>query len=412
MTTLRVGIIGGGTGGLCLAHGLRRAGVEVAVYERSRSRTERLQGYRVHINPHGARALHACLPPSLWERFVATSGDGGAFGFLTEQLKELLVIDTDPGPDPVRAHHSVSRITLHQLLSAELDGILHHGKEFVRYADGGRRICFADGTEAEADVLIGADGANSRVRAQFLPHATRVDTGIRAIVGKLPLRDANLPRRLAEGPNTIMPRKDCGMFTAPHESPGVDDETASLEPELFGNTEGYLMWSFAARREFYRRELSELDGDGLKSVVRGHIRDWHPELDRIVERSPAAAVSLVPILTSEPVEPWEPGRVTLLGDAAHSMTPFRGIGANTALRDAELLCAELSRGGSSAVAAIGNYEERMRDYGFAAVRASRRSAEQFVSGNAAARLAFRGALRFLTAVPPLKRRAFAEHGTD
>ncbi|QFU92866.1 NAD(P)/FAD-dependent oxidoreductase [Amycolatopsis sp. YIM 10] len=409
MTTLRVGIVGGGTGGLCLAHGLRRAGVEVAVYERSRSRTERLQGYRVHISPHGSQALHACLPPSLWERFVATAGQPGVFGFLTEQLRELLVIDGEPEPDPARAHHSVSRITLHQVLSAELDGILHYDKEFVRYTDGGRRLCFADGTEAEADVLVGADGANSRVRAQFLPHAKRVDTGILAIAGKLPLRGANLPSRLADGPNMIMPRRDCGMFTAPHQSPGVDDETAALDPGLFGNTEGYLMWSFAARRPFFGRDMSELDGAGIKAVVGELIRDWHPELGRIVADSPDGTVTLLPILSSEPVAPWEPGRVTLLGDAAHSMTPFRGIGANIALRDAELLCAELSRGGPSA---IGAYEERMRDYGFAAVRASRKSAEQFVSGNAAGRLAFRGVLRFLTAVPPLKRRAFAEQGND
>src|SRR5256885_5511239 len=95
-TRTNVAIIGGGPGGLCLAQALHRAGVGVAVYERSRTRTERLQGYRVHINPHGAAALHECLPPELWQAFVETGGtSGGNFGFVTEQLDELLFLDEE-----------------------------------------------------------------------------------------------------------------------------------------------------------------------------------------------------------------------------------------------------------------------------------------------------------------------------
>ena len=91
----RVGIIGGGTGGLCLAQALRQAGVPVAVYERSANRADRLQGYRVHINPDGAAALHECLPPEQRRTFVETSGSpGGAFGLVNEQLKELLLIES------------------------------------------------------------------------------------------------------------------------------------------------------------------------------------------------------------------------------------------------------------------------------------------------------------------------------
>lgn len=70
---MHVVVVGGGIAGLCLAQGLRRAGVSVAVYERDRSRTDRLDGYRIHINPAGSRALKACLPPPMWDSFVATS---------------------------------------------------------------------------------------------------------------------------------------------------------------------------------------------------------------------------------------------------------------------------------------------------------------------------------------------------
>jgi len=129
-------VIGGGIGGLCLAQGLRGAGVSVAVYERTRVRTDWLQGYRIHISPHGSRALHECLPTELWDAFTATAGRPSAgFGFLTEQLKELLFLDREllagDEASPVRSHHSVSRITLRQVLLGGMDDLVHHGKEFT-----------------------------------------------------------------------------------------------------------------------------------------------------------------------------------------------------------------------------------------------------------------------------------------
>jgi 2-polyprenyl-6-methoxyphenol hydroxylase-like FAD-dependent oxidoreductase len=62
---LHVLIIGGGIGGLTLAQGLKKSGVNVAVYERDRTMTDRVQGYRVHINPAGSLALHECLPAAI-----------------------------------------------------------------------------------------------------------------------------------------------------------------------------------------------------------------------------------------------------------------------------------------------------------------------------------------------------------
>jgi 2-polyprenyl-6-methoxyphenol hydroxylase-like FAD-dependent oxidoreductase len=87
---------------------------------------------------------------------------------------------------------------------------------------------------------------------------------------------------------------------------------------------------------------------------------------------------LVPIRTSVPVPGWTPSRVTLLGDAIHAMSPARGSGANTALQDAALLCRTLTAAapdgsapdGPALVAAIGEYESQMREYGYAAVRTS------------------------------------------
>jgi 2-polyprenyl-6-methoxyphenol hydroxylase-like FAD-dependent oxidoreductase len=75
-TPLHVLIIGAGTGGLCLAHGLKRAGISVAVYERDRTRTGGLQGYRVGIDPDGSRALHAIHKPVIGRAVLAGTRTG------------------------------------------------------------------------------------------------------------------------------------------------------------------------------------------------------------------------------------------------------------------------------------------------------------------------------------------------
>jgi 2-polyprenyl-6-methoxyphenol hydroxylase-like FAD-dependent oxidoreductase len=431
-----VAIIGGGTGGLCLAHALHKAGVSVAVYERSRTRTERLQGYRVHINRHGSAALHECLPPDLWQAFVDTTGtSGNTFGFVTEQLKELMFLEEQTfhsaEPDPASSHHSVSRITLHQVLSSGLDGVLHYGKEFERYErnpDGTVTCFFADGSTATADVLVAADGANSRVRKQFLPAAERVDTGIRNIAGKFPLTDETrnlLPELITAGPKSVVPPKGCGFFFAPHElsdTPtvtqtgiGANDATAEHDAVLFDNTTSYVMWAYAATESKYPpgTTLSSLDGSELRDLVSHLIADWHPDLRRLVAESPAESVTLIPILTSIPIDPWPTTNITLLGDAIHSMTPFRGIGANTALRDAQLLARNLiaaHRHDRDLLEAIADYERQMTDYAFTAVRNAIRASDSFVSDNRLTRTMFKTALRFFAAIPPLKRKVFSDQG--
>ena len=93
-----VAIIGGGMGGLCLANGLKKAGISVAVYERDQSPESRPQGYRIHIDPQGSTALHECLPQHLWDLFRSTGGDfSQGFSIVTQQLHEILHLT---GPKP------------------------------------------------------------------------------------------------------------------------------------------------------------------------------------------------------------------------------------------------------------------------------------------------------------------------
>lgn len=433
---LHVIIAGGGIGGLALAQGLRKAGVSVAVYERDRHRTDRVQGFRIHINPHGSYALHDCLPPELFDAFVASGGKGGnEFGFITEQMKQLLDLDeeitTGGLRDPKDSHYGISRITLRQILLAGLDDIVHYDKMFERYereADGQVTAHFADGTSATGDVLVAADGGTSRVRQQYLPHAERVETGIVTIAGKFALTDegrARLAPRFVAGPLSVMPPKGCGMFIAPHEFSrptgelptgiGGNDAVAELHPgALFDNTQPYVFWAFAAKRESYPgRELESLTGGELQQLALTMMDGWAPQLRRLVSESDADTVILIPIRTSVPVQPWQTTNITLLGDAIHSMTPFRGIGANTALRDAQLLCRKLiaaERGERPLLDGIHEYEAEMIDYGFAAVKASLKTAQMAVGDSRAARIMAKTVFRTFNALPALKRKVFAGFG--
>jgi 2-polyprenyl-6-methoxyphenol hydroxylase-like FAD-dependent oxidoreductase len=146
----------------------------------------------------GSQALDECLPPELWEILVATAGDPGpGMGVFDERLRQLMHEFGNEGTDPANGTHAVSRVTLRRLLLAGLDDVVSFDKEFVRYersADGKAIAFFTDGTSAAADVLVGADGARSRVRRQYLPHARTIDLPGIGVAGKLPLNEETISR--------------------------------------------------------------------------------------------------------------------------------------------------------------------------------------------------------------------------
>src|SRR5215472_11200230 len=209
-SNVQVLVIGGGLGGLCLAQGLHKAGISVNVYERDGSPEVRSQGYRVHIDTRGQQALHECLPPNLYELFLATCGQQSkgltVFNTVDDRLEEAVTMrfPEDGSSEFVTVGSSIDRLTLRQVLLAGLDDIVHFGKEFTRYEqqpDGTVRACFADGTGSVGDVLVAADGVGSRIREQFLPYAEMIDTGMRWLGGKTLLTDelrTLLPPPLAE----------------------------------------------------------------------------------------------------------------------------------------------------------------------------------------------------------------------
>ncbi|WP_051944560.1 FAD-dependent oxidoreductase [Streptacidiphilus rugosus] len=400
MGGLRVAVVGAGLGGLCLAQGLRRVGVEVEVYERDAGPGARPQGYRLHLDARAGLALQQCLPPALFALFQATCGrPSRQFSVLSDQLRVLHEARGEEGVDryaPATLSTSVHRQTLREVLGAGLDDRIHYGRELRGFAAdaSGVRLRFADGGSTDADLLVGADGVGSVTRRALLPHARVVDTGGRCLYGSTPLNDearALLPPALHQGFTAFVGGRTGMAAGLVRLRQQPEQAAARIAPEArLSPVADYLMWAVTAQRARFRVSDAELSAAGpatLHALAAGAIRGWHPDLRRLVELAEVDRTFLAVIRSAEPVPAWEPGPVTLLGDAIHAMSPARGSGANTALQDAATLCRELTAHPGEPVLAVGAYEAAMREYGFAAVEASRR-AEAEGGARGAGRLAF------------------------
>ena len=380
MARVRVAVAGAGLGGLCLAQGLRRAGADVTVYERDDGLAGRGQGYRLHVDARAGLALQQCLPPELLAAFQATCGQASTRLTVVSERLRVLKEDTtgDPAADryaPGTLSTSVNRLTLREVLAAGLQDTVVFGRAVTGFdADrDGVRVHFADGREAEADVLVGADGVNSAVRRQHLPAASPADTGGRCIYGKTPLLPAAIERLPAalEGGFTAVIGGRLGMATGlvrfrnrPEQVPGVRLSAAG----------DYLMWGLAGDRGQFGvpdEVLLAMSPAELHALSASLIRSWHPDLRALHAMAEIEETFAVRIRTSPVIAAWPASRVTVLGDAIHAMSPAGGSGANTALRDAAQLCDALTAADAADItAAIGRYEHQMRDYGYAALTAS------------------------------------------
>ncbi|HZN19512.1 MAG TPA: FAD-dependent monooxygenase [Micromonosporaceae bacterium] len=388
-------IIGAGTGGMCLAHGLKQAGISVAVYERDRTRTDGLYGYRVGIDPDGSRSLHACLPQDLYDTFVATCARAPRyFNMLDEQMRELLSLRLRDETDPINSEKSVSRMTLRQVLLTDADDMVHFDKDFVRYeheADGRVTAHFADGTSATGDLLVAADGTRSRVRRQYLPHATVQPSGVIAVGGKVALTDETkrlVSPKVFEGISLVFAPRGYSVVLhvmefkwdrsgkVRNDIGGNDAELIARWPGLmYDNTRDYINWGFAAHTDKFPDDVTEMRGTDLVRLVEQMTLGWEDNLRTIFHLTDPGSCFPVSIATSVPVPQWKTTNVTLLGDAIHTMTAGRGVGANTALRDANLLRRKLIAvrdGQKKLLEAVHEYETKMVEYGFQAVEDSKK----------------------------------------
>ncbi|MGC0415968.1 FAD-dependent oxidoreductase [Embleya sp. AB8] len=365
---MRVLIIGAGLAGPCLAHGLRRHGHDVRLFERDAAIDARAQGYRIHINGDGDAALREWLPAEAYEQAVATScREGGSVSMAGPDLRDVTEIELPPDAAGI----TVDRLTLRRIMLRDLMDSTRFGAGFSRYElldDGTVRVFLTDGSTAEGDLLVATDGANSGVRRQLLPDFSVTVQDARLIYGRTPL--TTRAREL-----TPPPALEGFLGVA-----GPDGRRLALaaqrfrrDPADFGlpTADDYVMWAVTVPAGFHGSEFFELGAaEQLESAAKT-LADWDPSLSTLIRLGELGYVVPTSIQTSERPELWSPVPVTLVGDAAHPMPPV-GISAGAAIHDASLLASRLVSG-SPLLDAVRSYETEMLDYGFAAVATATRN---------------------------------------
>jgi salicylate hydroxylase len=315
-------VAGGGIGGLALAIGLRRRGLPVTVIERTTQARDAGSGLVLYPNAvHALRTVDESLAAAVLAAghvpqddesrpVLATSGEV----LSTDRVGEL-------APRFGAPQVSLLRTTLRSLLAefAERAGVaVRTGLRVLDHVDTGHwvEVALSDGSSATGTALIGADGLHSVVRERLLgPTPTRY-CGYTTLRGRSPA-----PAAFPHG--FIVTAAGLGLFAAP-----------------IGG--GRLYWTAKVRAEpdvWPAKESQQALAD-LHTLIGG----WHRDIVAVVRDSdPAAPAVVTDINDREPVSDWGSGRVTLLGDAAHPMSPGAGQGAGMALEDAAVLSGVLAR---------------------------------------------------------------------
>lgn len=305
---MRIGIAGGGVGGLAAALALQQRGADVVVFERSRRQH---QGIALLVWANAIQALEALgvdviAKASPIEKTTVRSASGTI-------LSELPV-----GAWAKRPSVALFRRDLLAALAAPLGDVVREA-ELVRFRTGKRvTLEFADGREEIVDALIGADGLGSIVRAQLLG---------------------------AEPARALQQQAWVGWVDLPSET-GVATATIGRGPRFWhAPLAGGTFWYATVNR------VGD-DRAGLLAAVDG----WHAPIAELIRATRDEDLISTQIRDRAPVARWGEGPVTLLGDAAHAATPDLGQGACQALESAVALGACFARE-ASLEAALRAYEQ-------------------------------------------------------
>ncbi|MFI6359017.1 FAD-dependent oxidoreductase [Streptomyces sp. NPDC050743] len=362
---MTIAIVGAGLGGLALARVLHVNGIDSVVYERESSRDARGQGGMLDIHS-GQRALREA---GLIDQFHAIARGEGQDMRLLEPDNTLLLQEDTPDDAPLE-RPEVDRADLRNLLLDSLpEDVVRWGHAF-QCADNGL-LHFADGSSATYDLLVGADGAQSRVRA-LLTDARPAHIGQNVVEIGIPDIDRTHPDLAA-----MVGRGNYWVL-----GNGI-----SLAAQRNGDGRVRIGISFYNTGEDWFA-TSGIPFDD-PAAARARLIDLLPGWDsRITALIAACDDTVVPrSITALPVGltwPSTPG-VTLLGDAAHLMPPV-GEGANMALLDGAQLGLALAAHPDDFPAAVKEYEREMFERTSAAARMSADMQELLTSPDASQKM--------------------------
>jgi salicylate hydroxylase len=330
--TARIAVIGGGIGGLTAAHALLRRGFEVSVYESAPELKE--IGAGVALGPNAMKALRS-LDLEQPVREVAWESQYQ----LLRNWRTGRIISKTPRDSANRygaTGCSVHRADLLDVLGADLPKeIIHLGSRCigVEVHESSAVARFKDGSEVEADIVIGADGIHSAVRESlFGPDAPR-------FTGKICYRCLVPVDAIPGG----LPTTDGTTWLGP---PGAVVVYLVRRGELVNVVAHYDDESW--REESWIRECD-------KQEVIDRYAGWHESLARLFSASEKHYKW--GLHDRDPLKQWTKGRATLLGDAAHPMLPYLGQGACQAMEDGCVLATALASMPEDLSGALKLYEQ-------------------------------------------------------
>jgi len=334
MASPRIAIIGGGIGGLAAAAFLHQAGLPCVVYEQARELRE--IGAGLIVAPNAARLLRRLGVLDAFMKTAVRLETGWEFRRWQDGAV-LSAEDLSARCERLYGEHTYTahRADLLDALSRAVpDGTVRLGRRVTAIDAGGpaATLAFADGGEAEADVVVGADGIHSVIRAALTDPVPPSYSGLSAFRALVPAADAPaFARRPAQ---VLWLGPDHHLVHYPVRA-GEFINLVAMSPAGNYTTES---WTATATVE---ELLAEFDG-------------WDPRLTGLIRA--AATPGRWALLERQPLSRWSYGPVTLLGDAAHPMLPFFAQGAAQAIEDAAALARRLAEDGADPVAALRRYE--------------------------------------------------------
>ncbi|KAF2114216.1 hypothetical protein BDV96DRAFT_577768 [Lophiotrema nucula] len=357
-------IIGAGIAGLTLAQGLRLRSIPFRVFERH-PQSHRSQGHRFRISKDGQEDLSRVLSPQMQALLRRTAADGHRF---EPRYVDARTLDftrptaVDPETTPAMP---VDRSWIRMLLMLDIDDAIEYEKDFSSYevVDGRVHVRFADGSTARGGLLVGADGVRSRVRKQLQPDRRLLDLERWIMWGRTLLTES-LKKQLPEDVLTWCMYLDREANVQAIVEPmtwakSVREQSNGRLPDM----SDYVYWVICTA-SLQNADLLPRTVEQKRRFLEQLTQTWHPTLKLLLDSAAHDLLACAPVLSSKPnIElraADQSGSVTLIGDAAHAMSPMGGSGGDTAVRNAADLAQTLAREGIT-IDSIGGFEAKMEE---------------------------------------------------
>ncbi|QHV99555.1 FAD-dependent oxidoreductase [Spirosoma endbachense] len=342
----KIAIVGGGPGGLTLARLLQMSGVDVHVYERDRHKDARPKGATLDL--HEESGLAALYEAGLMEAFKANYRPGADKLRIVDKNATILFDDDANGKEET-ARPEIDRGPLQTILLDSLQpNTVVWNSHFVALSpqSDSWKLDFKNGTSVIADVVIAADGANSKIR----PYITAIKpfySGVTGIEGTVYQSETASPKvhELLNG----------GKIFA------MSDEKSLI---VSSKGDGSLVFYTGCKTDEYWSQESGIDFSDKAQVLawfKATYSGWDSVWEELVNNATAPFIPR-PFYCMPLDQTWEAlPNLTILGDAAHLMPPYAGEGVNMAMLDAlELSKCLTSNDFPDVQSAIAAYEKQMR----------------------------------------------------